>query len=198
MIWNIPQAVLVISVFLSSVGLLDSWHVLDSADWKLNFGSWVQWPPPTDGLFTRRHKELIFVFLFFFFFNSLHGLFGSSSSALRWPEFCWDVEFIVAVEITSELQKAERAQYRVSALASGRVTSLSVVEHRTERLPPVKEKRRMFSSGNKVENDFLWGWSVSCLGGLLFCRGVAAVGRTHFLCWHDEPGNSIITELWII
>lgn len=139
-----------------------------------------------------------FSFSFFFFFNSLHGLFGSSSSALRWPEFCWDVEFIVAVEITSELQKAERAQYRLSALASGRVTSLSVMEHRTERLPPVKEKRRMFSSGNKVENDFLWGWSVSCLGGLLFCRGVAAVGRTHFLCWHDEPGNSIITELWII
>lgn len=49
------------------------------------------------------------------------------------------------MEITSELQKAERAQYRLSALASGRVTSLSVVEHRTERLPPVKEKRRMFS-----------------------------------------------------
>ena len=94
---------------------------------------------------------------FSFFFNSLHGLFGSSSSALGWPEFCWDVEFIVAVEITSELQKAERAQYRLSALTSGRVTSLSVVEHRTERRPPVKRKTEdVLSSGNKVENDFLW------------------------------------------
>lgn len=54
-------AVLVISL---SCRLLDSWT--DDTFWTLLIGSWTLAPPPTVGLFTRRHKEpRLLLFLFF-------------------------------------------------------------------------------------------------------------------------------------
>ncbi len=158
--------------------LLDSWTdtVLDSADWKLNFGSWVRWPPPTDGLFTRRHKEPWF--LLFLFFNSLHGLFGSSSSSLTGS-------FVGTLTLCENhfwaAETCEHARRRLSALAPGRITSLSLIsENRTpDRTTPchTETSGRFLSLGNKVHKWFSlsWKWSVSSLGGLLFCRGAAAV-----------------------
>lgn len=186
-------------LFLSSVGLLDWWNLSDSADWKLNFGSWVLWLPPTDSLFTRRHKELWF---FFFFLTHFMACLVAAAQLFADGEFCWDVEFVVGLKVMSELQKPEHAQCRLSALAPGLITSLSVInDNQTldEMTSSHKKQVDKFSLGNKIQTFSLsWKWSVSSLGGLLFCRGAAAVGRTYFLCWHDEPGNSIITELWII
>lgn len=112
MIWNIPRALLVISVFLSSVGLLEGWNVLDSADWKLNFGSGVSGHLPLTVVYTTKNHD------FCFFFNSLHGLFGSSSSAVapRWRKFSWDVEFVLGVKIWAA-ETWERARCRLSASA---------------------------------------------------------------------------------
>lgn len=69
-------------------------------------------------------------------------------------EFCWDVEFVVGLKVMSELQKPEHAQCRLSALAPGLITSLSVInDNQTldEMTSSHKKQVDKFSLGNKIQ-----------------------------------------------
>lgn len=145
MIWNIPQAVLVISVLSAICWTPGLMNVLD-------FDSSVRWPPPTVGLFTRRHKEPWF-FFFCLFFNSLHCLFGSSSrSLLADGELCWDVEFVVGVKFRRCSKTCERAQCRLSASSPGLDTLhfLASIQRQLE----LKTFRKRLKSG--LNSNLFW------------------------------------------
>lgn len=146
--------------------LLDSWTESFGLCW-LEAELWLL--SLVAGLFTRRHKEPWFLILFL---NSLHGLFGSSSSSLTGglcENHLWAAE------------TCEHARRHLSALAPGRIASLSLInENRTlDRTTSCNTKTSgsFLSLGNKVHKWFSlsWKWRVSSLGGLLFCRGAAAV-----------------------
>lgn len=69
-------------------------------------------------------------------------------------EFCWDVEFVVGLKVMSELQKPEHAQCRLSALAPGLITSLSVInDNQTLDGMTSSHKKQVdkFSLGNKIQ-----------------------------------------------
>lgn len=75
-------------------------------------------------VYSTPQRTLIFVLLFF---NSLHGLFGSSSSALGWWEFCW-CEDPVWAAVRSSLRPVCLPRLGARSL---HFQSLAPIEHQT-------------------------------------------------------------------
>lgn len=150
MMWNIPHAVLVISLFspphgpLTCFGLcwLDAGLVVAS-HWHFVYST----PQRTDCLTPP-------LFFCFFFLELILVCFGSCSSAFRLVgSFCWDV------------WKSERAQWRASALAPGPITSPSVSNN--------NQASNWTTSSRSSRQEMVLNKSEVRM--LLFCRGAAAV-----------------------